>query len=115
MKGSSDGHQFDLRLRPEAGSLVVESANRSGRNLFSEDNQSDQLIMAVMRETFPVTGATVPELVEMTKLSRASVFRSRARLLDTSQLWVDKSRRLFLRTIDEDESARGVRLPRSAP
>lgn len=101
MKDGPDGHRFDLRLRPEGDSLVVgtvHSAHRS--NLFAADSQAVQEVMAAMREVFAVNGATVPDLVELTGLSRATIFRVRARLEKSGRLVSNKSHRLFLCTTE---------------
>jgi hypothetical protein len=104
MKDGPDGHQFDLRMRTEGGSLVVESADTVRRSgLFAQDREGDQIIMATMREVFATDGATVKDLMTMTELSQASVYRSRARLLESGRLWSNKAHRLFLRTTEEAE------------
>jgi hypothetical protein len=79
----------------------VVSADSARHGLLSEDTQSDQLMMAAMRDVFSADGATVADLVDMTKLSRPSVYRSRARLLESGRLWSNSSRRLFLRTNED--------------
>jgi hypothetical protein len=56
-----------------------------------------------MREVFATDGATVKDLMTMTELSQASVYRSRARLLESGRLWSNKAHRLFLRTTEEAE------------
>ena len=99
-KDGPDGHQFDLRTRTEGDSLVVESADAQG-NLFSDDRQTDQIVMVTMRELFANDGATVKDIMTMTDLSQASVYRSRARLLESGRLRSNKAHRLFLPTADE--------------
>ncbi len=99
-KDGPDGHQFDLRTRTEGDSLVVESAEAQG-NLFSDDRQADQIVMATMRELFANDGATVKDIMTMTELSQASVYRSRARLLESGRLRSNKAHRLFLPTAEE--------------
>ncbi|SKY52310.1 Uncharacterised protein [Mycobacteroides abscessus subsp. massiliense] len=103
-KDGPDGHQFDLRTRTEGDSLVVESAEAQG-NLFSDDRQADQIVMATMREVFANDGATVKDIITMTDLSQASVYRSRARLLESGRLWSNKAHRLFLPTAHEVSGA----------
>lgn len=101
MKDGPDGHRFDLRLRPEGESLVVESAEHVGRTgLVSADRQADQVVMATMRDVFSVDGATVADLVELTGLSRPTVYRVRARLLASGRLVSNGTHRLSLRTAE---------------
>jgi hypothetical protein len=106
MKDGPDGHQFDLRLRPEGTSLVVESCDSLGAlGVFSKDCDSDRLIMEAMHDLFATEGAMVNDLIEVTKMSRASVFRSRARLIKAQRLMATKTHRLFLCSIEGKETA----------
>lgn len=96
-KDGPDGHRFDLRARTHGDSLVmVEATARNGADVFTESNETDQRVMATMRELFSVDGATVHDLVTVTGLSQASVYRSRARLQGRGRLRSDGTRRLFL-------------------
>lgn len=97
-KDGPDGHRMDLRLRPEGESLVIQDPDPANGNLLalSTDRQADQLVLSTMREVFATEGATVTDLIEMTQLSRASVYRSRARLIDAKRLVANKQHRLFL-------------------
>lgn len=104
MKDGPDGHRFELRLRPEGESLVVESADPSTRSaLFSEFAQSDQLMMAAMQESFAITGATISQLIVTTGLSQASAYRSRGRLLSSGRLQLRASK-VYLPAAGEAEN-----------
>ncbi|MCP9272778.1 AAA family ATPase [Mycolicibacterium arenosum] len=95
MKDGPDGHHFDLAMRAEGDSLVVSEAGAVA-GVLSKDRETDQIIVAVMRDVFAVDGATVKDLIEMTGLSQASIYRSRARLLESGVLISNRAHRLFL-------------------
>lgn len=84
MKDAPESLTLHLMMAPALNSLVVSRV--ADRPALDELYDSDQVILATMIETFALTGATVPQLVEVTDLPRSTVYKSRGRLLNSGQL-----------------------------
>ncbi|UXA09991.1 helicase RepA family protein [Mycobacterium sp. SMC-8] len=96
-KDGPDGHRFALAMRNEADSLVVEGQTAS-RSPFGDETVAAQRLMATMRETFSnnVKGASVPDLIVMTGLSRATVYRWRTTEIQRGRIREDARGNLHL-------------------
>lgn len=89
MKDGPDGERIELTMSPVLDSLVVSKYARHGQGagLTGGDNyDSDNLILQAMTATFALTGATVQQLIEVTEMSRSTVYKARGRLLASGQL-----------------------------
>jgi hypothetical protein len=99
MKDGPDGLTLPLQMVPVSGSLVV-SAGTPADQLIAEDLWgTDRKILDTMLETFPQTGATSTELIDVTEIPRSTFFNARGRLLKTPWLKLEKhgsSQRLVL-------------------
>jgi hypothetical protein len=84
MKDGPDGLILNLVMAPAAGSLVVSKA--ADRLTLDEMHDTDQAILAAMHDTFALTGATTAQLITVTELSPATVYRARGRLLGNGLL-----------------------------
>jgi hypothetical protein len=99
MKDGPDGLTLPLQMMPVSGSLVV-SAGTPVDQLIAEDIQvTDRKLLDTMFETFPQTGATARELIQVTGMRESTFYKARARLLKTPWLNMEKrgsSQRLVL-------------------
>lgn len=88
MKDGPDSERIELTMSPVLDSLVVSKYARTGAAgiLPVENHDTDEQLMAAMRETFAQTGASVQQLIDVTGMSRATAYKARGRLLNSGQL-----------------------------
>lgn len=87
MKNGPDGREFNLVMSPSLDSLVVSNRGSHGHAPAAEANyETDEQILATMRETFATTGASASALREVTGISKSTLYKARGRLLNSGQL-----------------------------
>jgi hypothetical protein len=88
MKDGPGGERIELTMSPVLDSLIVSKYARHGAAGLApiENYDTDDTVLAAMRETFAATGASITQLIEVTGLSRSTAYKARGRLLFSDQL-----------------------------
>lgn len=86
MKDGPDGERLELAMDTALDSLVVSNFARPHWGGQVDNHATDDQILEAMRESFADTGASVSQLIEVTAMARATVYKARGRLLKSGQL-----------------------------